>query len=110
MPRFSNEKLSGCPDAVSRVEELLTRPVAGSFALKRGDAVAICTHALVPGGAERQWVLLAQALSNAGYDVSVVVYHPLSGENAHYLPQLADAGIRVVAASTIPVIEQAEAL
>ena len=109
VPRFSNEKLSGCPDSVSRVEELLTRPVAGSFALKRGDAVAICTYALAPGGAERQWVLLAQALSKAGYDVSVVVYHPLSGAHAHYLPQLADAGIRVVAASAIPLIEQARA-
>jgi glycosyltransferase involved in cell wall biosynthesis len=109
VPRFSNEKLSGCPDSVSRVQELLARPVADSFALKRGDAVAICTHALAPGGAERQWVLLAQALSKAGYDVAVVVYHPLSGGNAHYLPQLADAGIRVVDASAIPLIAQAKA-
>ncbi len=106
VPRCSNEERARIPASVSRVEELLTRHAPASFTLKQGDRVVLCTHALSPGGAERQWIFLAHALSKAGYDVSVVVYRPLAGEYAHYLPLLADAGIRVVAASDIPLVEQ----
>lgn len=94
------------PVSSSRVEKLVASSETSAFVLHPGDPVAVCTHSLSPGGAERQWVYLAQALANAGYDVSVVVYHPLLGERGHYLPVLEKSGIRVIAASDVSVIDQ----
>ena len=65
----------------------------------------VCTHSLPPGGAERQWVYLAQALSEAGYVVIFVTYEPLADSNAHYLPVLQASGIEVVDASKISIEE-----
>lgn len=52
--------------------------------LRKGDTVVVATHALPPGGAERQWAYLAVGLKRAGYDVKVVVYRKLLGVDAHY--------------------------
>ncbi len=62
-----------------------------------GAVVALMTHALPPGGAERQWVYLALGLKRAGYDVRFIVYRQLSGTEAHYIHLLEQAGIPVVA-------------
>ena len=75
------------------------------FSLEPGDSVVVCTHSLPPGGAERQWVYLAQALSEAGYDVTVVTYERLVDANAHYLPVLQAFGIKVLQASEISIEE-----
>ena len=75
------------------------------FSLEPGDRVVVCTHGLPPGGAERQWVYLAQALSEAGYVVTFVTYEPLVNSNAHYLPVLQAAGIEVLDASRISIQE-----
>ncbi len=64
--------------------------------LQPGDPIVVCTHAVPPGGAERQWVYLAQALSGAGYKVTFVTYQPLDGANNHYLPILEKSGIPVL--------------
>lgn len=88
--------------------ERLIKPAAHqlSATLRPGDSIVVCTHSLVPGGAERQWVYLARSLHEAGYDVTFVVYQPLEGEGAHYLPVLLEAGICVLDASAIPLAEQ----
>ena len=61
-----------------------------------GDLVIVATHALPPGGAERQWVYLALGLKRAGYDVRFVVYRKLFGVEAHYSYLLDEAGIPVI--------------
>ncbi|MDB5685393.1 MAG: putative Asparagine synthetase 1, partial [Sphingomonas bacterium] len=99
LQRLGNEDLS-------RLFQAGGEHSAEDFALRPGDPVVVCTHALPPGGAERQWVYLAQALHEAGYDVTFVVYHPIEGENAHYLSALTDAGIPVLEASRIPLADQ----
>ncbi len=66
-------------------------------ALRPGDVVALVTHALPPGGAERQWVYLALGLKRAGYDVRFIVYRQLSGVEAHYVHLLHEADIPVLA-------------
>ncbi|MEP6607082.1 MAG: glycosyltransferase [Burkholderiaceae bacterium] len=63
--------------------------------LKPGDRVVVLTHALPPGGAERQWCYLAGELQKMGYDVRFVALSPLEGENRHYLPLLAREGVEV---------------
>jgi asparagine synthase (glutamine-hydrolysing) len=80
------------------------RPAVGDR-LRPGDRVVICTHALPPGGAERQWVYLAQALKDLGYDVTVVTFAPLIGRDGHYLPLLDRSGIPVVDASSVSTSE-----
>lgn len=65
-------------------------------ALAVGDRVAVVTHSLPPGGAERQWCYLAIGLRDAGFDVQVVCTEALEGSNAHYLPLLQEAGIPVL--------------
>lgn len=70
-----------------------------SARLVRGDTVLVCTHALPPGGAERQWIYLAMGLKQLGYRVHFAVYEDLhaeaGGRNAHYLPLLQAAGIPI---------------
>lgn len=70
----------------------------GPMPLPPGSRVVVFTHALPPGGAERQWCYLAIALKDAGFDVFFVVSDPLHGNNAHYLPLLQAAHIRVIEA------------
>jgi glycosyltransferase involved in cell wall biosynthesis len=61
--------------------------------LRPGDRVAIVTHGLPPGGAERQWCYLAAGLKRLGYDVQFLITGALHGANAHYVPLLASYGI-----------------
>jgi glycosyltransferase involved in cell wall biosynthesis len=56
--------------------------------LAPGDPIVVLTHALPPGGAERQWCYLAGELMRLGYRVTFVVTDELQGEKAHYLPLL----------------------
>jgi asparagine synthase (glutamine-hydrolysing) len=64
--------------------------------LSPGDAVVLVTHALPPGGAERQWCYLAQSLKAQGYRVSFIVLAEMRGAAAHYLPLLHRAGIEPI--------------
>lgn len=59
--------------------------------------IVVLTHALPPGGAERQWCYLAVDLQRRGLDVHFITTDPLEGDDAHYLPLLNDAGIEVIA-------------
>ena len=63
--------------------------------LRLGDRVVVLTHALPPGGAERQWCYLAGELKKMGYDVHFVTLFPLEGQGAHYLSLLTNEGIGV---------------
>ena len=83
----------------SLLDGLIERRSPVSDRLRPGDPIVVCTHALPPGGAERQWVCLAQALKDLGYDVTVVTFAPLTGRDGHYLPMLERSGIPVVNAS-----------
>lgn len=100
-------------DGVQRMGELVDRLSASADArpadtFEPGDRVILVTHALPPGGAERQWVYLARGLKNAGYDVTLVTYLALTGDNAHYLPSLEKSGISVVSLADRPPITLAE--
>ena len=75
---------------------------AEGAALKPGDVVALVTHALPPGGAERQWVYLALGLKRAGFDVRFIVYRQLSGVEAHYAHLLHEADIPIVSLDGVP--------
>ncbi len=82
------------------LEELSAAIAADSAAhrrlpLKPGDKVVVLTHALPPGGAERQWCYLAGELKKMGYEVHFVTLFPLEGQSRHYLPLLASEGIEV---------------
>lgn len=57
--------------------------------------IVVLTHALPPGGAERQWCYLAIALKRLGHEVMFVTINRLSGHDAHYLPLLAKAQLQV---------------
>ena len=83
-------------DAVPSVERFFQPTDGQGFRLSPGDHIAVCTHALPPGGAERQWVYLAQGLKALGYRVTFITCDNLEGTNGHYLPQLLAAGIEHV--------------
>lgn len=90
--------------------EALTRHIdcqAGErdVGLRPGDRIIVATHGLPPGGAERQWVYLAQTLAAQGYDVTFVV-DDLEGPNAHYAPMLEGSKIPIVAAAAISTVDQ----
>ena len=69
------------------------------------DHVVLCTWGLGPGGAERQWVYLAESLINRGITVTFVTYEPLLGSSSHYLPLLCATGVQLFDASKLdPVI------
>jgi glycosyltransferase involved in cell wall biosynthesis len=85
----------------SLLDRLVQRRSSLGETLRPGDPVVVCTHALPPGGAERQWVYLAQALKDLGYDVTVVTFAPLTGRDGHYLPMLERSGIPVVEATQV---------
>jgi asparagine synthase (glutamine-hydrolysing) len=95
---------------LEKIKQFIGKKAESGFALRPGDRVVVCTHALPPGGAERQWVYLAQGLLGLGYDVHFVTYHPLKGDNCHYLPLLRSSGIPHVDASTLPLPDQNQPL
>jgi glycosyltransferase involved in cell wall biosynthesis len=66
------------------------------FSLRAGDPVVVLTHALVAGGAERQWCYLAAGLKAEGYSVTFVVTEGLEASNGHFLPLLVARGIEVI--------------
>ena len=51
---------------------------------ENSKSVIVLTHALSPGGAERQWCYLAIGLKQIGYNVKLVTCNWLDGELAHY--------------------------
>ncbi len=63
--------------------------------MRAGDRIVVLTHALPPGGAERQWCYLALELQRQGYDVQFVTVFQLDGQNRHYLAWLESEGITV---------------
>jgi asparagine synthase (glutamine-hydrolysing) len=58
--------------------------------------IVLVTHALPPGGAERQWCYLAKGLKQKGQNVTFVVLEKLEGANSHYLPMLEKDNINVI--------------
>ncbi len=98
--------VSASPSDDAAIERVLTQREREPFTLQPGDPIVVFTHALSAGGAERQFICLVEALTAAGYAVTLVVYNALVGENAHYLPQLRNAGIAVVDASAISTTER----
>jgi asparagine synthase (glutamine-hydrolysing) len=89
------------PTATPRVERFFQPTDGKGFRLSPGDHIAVCTHALPPGGAERQWVYLAQGLKALGYRVTFITFRSTEGTNGHYLPQLSRAGIEHVNAGDV---------
>ncbi len=87
------------------VAELFQPGDGASFRLDRGDPIVLCTYGLTPGGAERQWIYLAQALGEAGYDVTLLTFTPLEGRNAEYLPLVEELGIKLFDATSIGDLE-----
>jgi len=69
--------------------------VSKQLKLVPGDRVVVLTHALPPGGAERQWCYLAGDLKRMGYEVHFVTLFPLEGESRHYVPLLIREGIEI---------------
>ncbi len=69
--------------------------VSRRLKLSPGDRVVVLTHALPPGGAERQWCYLAGDLKRMGYEVHFVTLFPLEGQSRHYVPLLAREGIEI---------------
>ena len=94
--RFSAETVQPFCRAVSSLADGSRGRRAQIAELNKGDRIVLVTHALPPGGAERQWCYLAQTLQRLGYQVSVCVSSPLHGENAHYLPMLRQVGIEPI--------------
>jgi asparagine synthase (glutamine-hydrolysing) len=73
--------------------------------LRPGDRIAIVTHGLPPGGAERQWCYLAAGLKRMGYDVHFLITGALHGPNGHYVPLLASYGITPVLLGARPLAD-----
>lgn len=85
------------PSFVEELKATITTDGAAraQSALRPGDRVVVLTHALPPGGAERQWCYLAGELKRMGYEVHFVTLSPLEGQSRHYLPLLASEGVAV---------------
>jgi glycosyltransferase involved in cell wall biosynthesis/predicted O-methyltransferase YrrM len=83
-------------ESVSHLTTQSDMPSPAQTTIAHGDKIVVCTHALPPGGAERQWYYLAKTLKEMNYDVSVVVYEPLSGSSGHYVRDLERAGVPLV--------------
>ena len=92
--------------AASPFGDLLEHADAAPITLQPGDTVAVCTHGLPPGGAERQWVYLAQGLKDAGYKVVFLTLDAVKGENAHYLPMVRDSALDLVEVSDATLADQ----
>lgn len=105
--RWAEKALSA--DAAKEAVDALVSRQSSRQQLQPGDPIVVCTHALPPGGAERQWVYLAQALAEAGYDVTFVTFRSLDGVKAHYVDVLTRSNIRHVDASAISAVEALKA-
>ena len=93
--------LSGAPSRRSAFQAVIRKWDSrhSRTTLAPGDTVVVCTHALPPGGAERQWICLAGALRKAGYCVHFLLCDELTGQYAHYLPTLKETGVEIHYAS-----------
>lgn len=58
--------------------------------------IALLTHALVPGGAERQWSLMAKAMNDYGLDVYLFILSKKSNNSNFYLKYLEKHQIKVI--------------
>jgi glycosyltransferase involved in cell wall biosynthesis len=83
-------------DLATFLEARIARAPAIEASLQPGDRIVVLTHALPPGGAERQWCYLACELRAMGYDVQFVTLLPLQDDDAHYLPLLEQGGVPIV--------------
>lgn len=92
--------------AATPFADLMENADAVPVTLQPGDTVAVCTHGLPPGGAERQWVYLAQGLKEAGYKVVFITIDSLKGENGHYLPMVKDAQLDLVEVADTTLADQ----
>ena len=72
------------------------RPRTGGSEIVPPADLVVLTHALPPGGAERQWFYLAVGLKRAGYRVHFLVIDWLEGLNAHYVPLLRANGLEPI--------------
>jgi asparagine synthase (glutamine-hydrolysing) len=87
------------------IKDIVDKP-APRFHLEKGDPIVVFTHALPPGGAERQWVYLAQGLRELGYRVTFVTYDKLTADNSHYVPLLEQSNIPHMDAASFSAVEQ----
>ena len=99
----SNEPATGLADflrAFTKFSPKKRFPLSGNPENLKPHVVVL-THALSPGGAERQWCYLADGLKDCGIDVTFVVYCPMEGSDAHYLPLLSASAIPIIDLSRI---------
>lgn len=69
----------------------------------RPGCVVVLTHALSPGGAERQWCYLACALKRQGFEVYFVVIDSIEGKDGHYRSLLESANVPLIQLESEPV-------
>ena len=93
------------PALAEEIRAAIKASVAHREPLRRGDTVVVLTHALPPGGAERQWCYLAAELKQMGFNVEFVTLWKVEGENRHYLPLLADEAVKL---TEVPQRQQSE--
>ena len=93
------------PALADEIKAAIKAGVAHREPLRRGDNVVVLTHALPPGGAERQWCYLAGELKQMGFNVEFITLWKLEGENRHYLPLLADEAVKL---TEVPQRQQSE--
>ncbi|UGV25854.1 asparagine synthase (glutamine-hydrolyzing) [Rhodopseudomonas boonkerdii] len=95
----------GRPEAKETLRNVFQSTDGDGFELQSGDSFVVITHALPPGGAERQWIYLAQSLAALGYKVTFVTYESLGGANGHYLPMLEQSGITLIDAASLSIAQ-----
>lgn len=66
----------------------------------REPHLLLFTHALVSGGAERQWCYLAKELAARGYKTTLLT-QTLQGHGGHYLPLLSDTNVNICSLDTL---------
>jgi len=93
------------PALADEIKAAIKAGVTHREPLRRGDTVVVLTHALPPGGAERQWCYLAGELKQMGFNVEFVTLWKLEGENRHYLPLLAREAVKL---TEVPQRQQSE--
>jgi len=105
LPPWESVHVPGFCALLDELVEVRNSKDAGSTTLQPGDHVMLVTHALPPGGAERQWCYLAQGMKAAGYRVTFLVTSELADDSAHHYPLLAQAGIVPVQLGSMPIEE-----
>lgn len=70
--------------------------------MKAKQTIAICTHALAAGGAERQWVYLAVGLKRCGFDVLFFTFIQSAYPNRPYYDALKESEIDVIDVGMLP--------